>query len=156
MTGGRGRRVSVLSRQNSLRAPARAVAAAARAAAEHARTSGSRLSIVIVGDAEMRELNARFSRAAGTTDVLAFDLSDDGETGDEGPAGEVIVNADVAIAEAAKRGKGALGELLLYVVHGVLHLGGYRDHSAAERRRMRRAEGEVMTKLRKTLGDLLA
>jgi len=57
------------------------------------------------------------------------------------------VNASLAVREAGERGREAADELLLYVVHGVLHLGGYRDDDEAARRRMRAAERAVMRKI---------
>jgi len=66
---------------------------------------------------------------------------------DEEVAAEVIVNTALARDEAEKRCKDPIDELLLYVVHGVLHLGGYRDETDEERRRMRAAERDVLSKL---------
>jgi probable rRNA maturation factor len=100
--------------------------------------------VVLVGDRKMRQLNSEFASHAGTTDVLAFDLADD----DDELQGEVIVNAALAIEEAHKRSLDPADELLLYVVHGVLHLGGFRDNSAADKRRMRSAERTVMKRLK--------
>ena len=83
---------------------------------------------------------------------MAFDLSGSPETpaaralgrrrasSEAAVAGEVVVNAAVAAAEARARRIDPAGELLLYVVHGVLHLGGFRDHTAGEKRLMRAAE----------------
>ncbi len=98
------------------------------------------LSVALVGDEEMTALNGRFLGRAEVTDVLAFPYSAEGEP----LAGEVVVNAELAAREAAGRGHGAREELLLYLVHGLLHLLGYDDHSAPDRRRMRRREAEVL------------
>jgi probable rRNA maturation factor len=61
--------------------------------------------------------------------------------------GEVLLSADTARREAAARGHCAYHELLLYAVHGVLHLLGYDDHDPAGRRRMRRAERAALAAL---------
>jgi probable rRNA maturation factor len=142
-------RVHVQRRDNSLGVTVARIRAAARAAAAYAGNPHTELSVIVVGDAVMRELNRTYAGVLGTTDVLAFDLSDGpaSETSDEAVSGEVIVNASVAATEAAKRRRDAQDELLLYVTHGVLHLGGYRDHTAREKRAMRQAEAAVTAAL---------
>jgi probable rRNA maturation factor len=122
---------------------ARAVRLAARAAAGAVRLELAELSIAIVGDQRMRRLNREFHATDETTDVLAFGYSDPGEPLD----GEVIVCAPVARRQAKARGLPFRSELLLYVVHGVLHLGGEDDHERAAARRMRRREREVLAGL---------
>jgi len=100
------------------------------------------LSFAVLRDEEMARLHARSLGLAGTTDVLAFPMGEGGEL-----RGEIAVCADVARREAAARGHFAYHELLLYAVHGVLHLLGHDDHDAADRRRMRRAEREMLAAL---------
>ena len=80
----------------------------------------------------MAELHERYAGVPGPTDVLAFPLADDPVL-----LGEVLVSAETARREAAARGHPAYDELLLYAVHGVLHLVGHDDHEPADRRRMR-------------------
>ena len=140
-------RVHVQRRDRTLGVTVAQIRAAARAAAEYARCPQSALSVVVVGDAVMRELNRAYAGVLGTTDVLAFDLSEGPGTGEDAVGGEVIVNAAAATAEAAKRGREPREELILYVVHGALHLGGYRDHTAGEKRAMRAAEAAVVRAL---------
>jgi probable rRNA maturation factor len=134
--------VVVSNRQRALKLPAALVRRAALAALDYSGPLRGPVSVVIVGDARMRELNRRFARVDGTTDVLAFDLSEGPSAGDS-VAGEVIVNAHIARTEAGRRRRSAVDELILYVIHGLLHLGGYEDHTAAERARMRAAERAV-------------
>lgn len=92
-----------------------------------------RLSVAVVSDAAMRRVNREFHDCDEPTDVLAFAL---GAGGDDGFDAEVIVSLDTARREAAEHGVAPEAELLLYVVHGVLHLSGYDDHSLADARRM--------------------
>jgi len=143
--------VTVTQRQRTLKVPATEAARAAAAAAGYAKLRRGAISIVIVGDRKMRELNRRFAGYAGTTDVLAFDLSSGGAR--DAVIGEVIVNSGLAAAEAAKRRGRALDELLLYIVHGVLHLGGYRDKTDAQKKKMRAAERAVLSALGRRAQD---
>jgi probable rRNA maturation factor len=92
-----------------------------------------RLSLAVVSDATMRRVNREFHECDEPTDVLAFAL---GAGGRDGFDAEVIVSLDTARREAAAHGVEPAAELLLYVVHGVLHLMGHDDHALADARRM--------------------
>lgn len=109
------------------------------------------LSVAVVDDRRMRELNRRFTGHDSATDVLSFELDDDPAAPADGAAtplsGEIIVNAQRAIREAAKRGAEPEGELMLYAVHGLLHLLDYDDLTPAEARRMHAQEDELLTEL---------
>jgi probable rRNA maturation factor len=90
------------------------------------------LSIAVVSDRAIRPLNRRFLQHDYATDVLSFLL-------DSGPGwldGEIIVSADTAAAQAPQYGESAADELLLYVIHGTLHLAGYDDTTPDQRKRM--------------------
>ncbi|NLW51285.1 MAG: rRNA maturation RNase YbeY [Candidatus Brocadiaceae bacterium] len=116
----------------------RAVAAAMRRAGRRAD-----LSIVLVDDAEMAALNERYLNHAGPTDVLAFPY----EADEDRVCGEIVLNAQRAAAEAAGRRHSAEGELMLYLVHGLLHLLGCDDARPAQRREMRRREAELLAEV---------
>lgn len=94
------------------------------------------LSIAVVDDAAIHRLNYEFLRHDYPTDVLSFAL----EEGVDSFEGEVIVSAETSIRNAQEIGWSAVDELLLYVIHGTLHLIGHRDKSEEEREEMRRAE----------------
>ncbi|MFH1143132.1 MAG: rRNA maturation RNase YbeY [Candidatus Eisenbacteria bacterium] len=101
--------------------------------------------VAVLRDAPMAELNARFRQRAGPTDVLSFPTDPSGwPCGEPMPLGEVIVSIDRACDQAAERGICARAELERLLVHGLLHLIGYRDHSPAERARMRRRENRYL------------
>lgn len=101
--------------------------------ARHARCEVS-LSVVLVDDPEMHALNRQYLAHDYPTDVLSFPL------GTRPLVGEVVCSVDTALREARARGHPAADELLLYLVHGSLHLLGYDDHDPGARRRMRAAE----------------
>ena len=102
-------------------------------------TEGS-LSVAVVDDPTIHELNRRHLAHDYPTDVLSFALED----APPRLEGEVIVSADTAIANAAEYGWPAADELLLYVVHGVLHLVGHRDKADDEVAAMRAAEARYL------------
>jgi probable rRNA maturation factor len=129
----------------------RALRSAARSALEHGRRPGAGLSIVLVGDRALARMHARWLGDPRPTDVITFDLGG-GPDGEVGPAGELYVSVERAEREARHRGLDPRRELLLYVVHGVLHLCGFDDRTGAERRAMRRAEERVLAALGMPIG----
>ena len=99
------------------------------------------LDLAVVSGPQMASLNRRWLGRGGATDVISFDLSDDPAAG---PGGQIIVCADVAVREARRRGVGPQRELMLYVVHGLLHLIGYDDASPRAAARMHAREEEIL------------
>lgn len=100
------------------------------------------VSIGVIGDAAMRRFNREFHATDETTDVLSFDLSDDRSI-----EGEILVCAPYARREARSRGIPWQTELVLYIVHGLLHLCGEDDHAPADARRMRRLECGILGRI---------
>ncbi len=101
------------------------------------------ISIAVVDDPTIHELNNRYLQHDYPTDVISFLLEDD----DSGIGGEVIVSADTAATTAARLGWSTEHELLLYVVHGMLHLVGYDDLTSDDLAEMRQQERAVMLAL---------
>jgi len=106
------------------------------AAEEH--LGRSAVNVVLVSDRQIRRLNRDFHGRAEVTDVLTFDYGPDGE--EEDVEAEVVVSAERALAEGFSRGLPPDGELLLYCIHGLLHLAGYEDATRAGRQRMWRRQ----------------
>jgi probable rRNA maturation factor len=102
-----------------------------------------RLDIAVLGDAEMRRQHARWSGEDSTTDSLAFDLRDESVHGLVD--GQLLVCKSMARRRARSRKSDWRAELLLYVVHGCLHLCGYDDHDAAGATRMHMEEDRLLT-----------
>jgi probable rRNA maturation factor len=103
--------------------------------------SGS-VSVAIVGDAAIREVNRRHLGHDWETDVVSFRLS---EPEEPDLSAEIVVSAEMALKTAREAGIEPAAELALYVVHGLLHVCGYDDHSAADIATMRRREDEILT-----------
>ncbi len=95
------------------------------------------LSLAFVDNATIHRLNKRFLDHDEPTDVLSFPLSD---AGSGKLAGELVLGAEVALEQAQERGHDVQVELTLYVIHGLLHLCGFDDTSAAAARKMRQRE----------------
>ena len=104
---------------------------------------GLELAVVFVGDDALARMHAEHLGDPSPTDVLAFDLGEEGA----GPAGELYVSVERAHRVALQRGVDLRRELSLYVVHGVLHLCGHDDREPDARARMRAAERAVRDEL---------
>lgn len=102
--------------------------------------SRATISVAVVDDPSIHALNARYLQHDYPTDVLSFVL----EEGDGYVEGEIIVSADTAASSAARYGWTAMDELLLYVIHGTLHLTGHDDHEPADITEMRRQEAHYL------------
>ena len=96
------------------------------------------LSLVFLTDPALAQLHADFLDDPTPTDVITFE----GDAA-HGTAGEICVSVDTAAAYARRHGRDFGGELLLYVVHGWLHLAGYDDLRPERKRVMRRAEARA-------------
>lgn len=112
------------------------------ALAQHGASKAS-ISVVLVTDEMMADLNQKHLNHLGPTDVLTFDYA---EPNGNRPAfdGEIVICGDVATREAARRGHSVTAELCLYAVHGVLHLLGYDDHDPAQSEHMHACEDRIL------------
>ncbi len=102
------------------------------------------LSIAFVGDEEIAKLNRESLGRDGPTDVIAFDLSEEGLPFDR--VGDVYISLDTALANSERFGVSRSEELLRLVVHGSLHVLGHVDTSPSERREMEALQEEFVEK----------
>ncbi len=98
------------------------------------------LSVALVDDDAIADINQRFLNHAGPTDVISFDLG--------GGTGEIIVSAERAVIVAKQLHRKPADEFALYLIHGLLHLAGMDDQTPAQRRAIRAAERRVLRQLR--------
>lgn len=110
--------------------------------ARHGVAQGT-VSIAVVTDENMQQINRRFLRREGTTDCISFDLSDETDE----PIWEIVVNGEKALHEAKARGHAPAGELALYITHGLLHYLGFDDANSAQAERMHAEEDAILRAL---------
>lgn len=129
------------------------VSRAVRAALFHGGRSHRIVDVVFVDKETLAKMHGEFLGDRTETDVITFDLGFDENPapsgsqqpeGVEGPPaeadGELYVSVDRALEVSVERGVSFERELILYVVHGTLHLCGLDDHSPDDRAAMRAAE----------------
>ncbi len=107
----------------------------------------SELSLSLIDDAAMAELNASYREKVGPTDVLSFSLLEGEQADYRGDLlGDVVISVDTAQGQAAEQGVSLDDELARLLIHGVLHLLGH-DHMEPEKAARMRAEEERLWKL---------
>ena len=119
----------------------------ARAILSEVGEASAELGILFVGDQRMRGLNRRYRGKDRTTDVLAFAMREAPHCSSD-LLGDVVIAVPTAVRQA-KQGQRSLDEeLVVLLVHGILHLCGY-DHERSEKeaRRMRRRERMILRSL---------
>ena len=105
------------------------------------------LVFILTNDETLGEINRKFLKHDYYTDVIAFDYSSE-----EAVSGEIYMSLDTIRRNAQDYGSGIKEELFRVMIHGILHLCGYRDGRKDERDRMFRRqetklkEFEKMTK----------
>ncbi len=113
------------------------------AAAEFCGFDRGVIGIRITSDAEIHRINLAHLGHDYPTDVISFSYRC------ESPwiEGELVASCETAVRCAKELGWSAANELLLYIVHGTLHIAGMDDQSDEERDAMRDAERIVLTGL---------
>jgi len=98
------------------------------------------LSLSLVDDREIAELNRGHRGIAGPTDVLSFSLLEGECAEHRGPLlGDVVIGIETAARQARERHRSLDEEVARLMIHGVLHLLGY-DHEEPDAARAMRAE----------------
>ena len=114
--------------------------------------------LTLAADGEMERLNFDHMGERGPTDVLSFPLhewtvdhdgsrlSDDDGASPPGPLllGDVVIDLDQALRQAADGNWGVTEELVLLAIHGTLHLLGHDHAEMDEEERMRALEHQVL------------
>lgn len=104
------------------------------------------LNVVIGDDAWIQNLNKTYHGVATPTDVLAFP-QEMTPTGEPPLLGDVAISAETAERQAKELGHSLQRELEILLLHAVLHLTGWEDHTPARRRRMMARTLAILSKL---------
>ena len=95
----------------------------------------SEISVVLVGDAQIKKLNKQYRKINCVTDVLAFDY------------GEIFICLPQAERQAKQLGHSLKKELAILLIHGILHLAGYDDEKKLDYNKMVRKQEELWQKI---------
>ena len=139
--------VEIVRRNRGRNYPARRLKGVAVKILELLKQDRAELSVALIGNAEMRKLNARYRRKNYPTDVLSFPAAQGTPDGVR-LLGDVIISVDKAKQQAKERGRSLDEEMTTLLIHGVLHLLGYdHERSAKDARIMGRLEKKLFLAL---------
>ena len=105
------------------------------------------LSLAMIGNAAMQELNARYRHKNYPTDVLSFPSAKNLPT-EARLLGDVIISVEKAAEQAKERRRTLDQEMAILLIHGIVHLLGYdHERSAKDARVMTRIEKKIARQL---------
>ncbi|MCM2369409.1 rRNA maturation RNase YbeY [Aporhodopirellula aestuarii] len=116
------------------------IESAVRRAASIGNCTDCRVGVRVTDDPTIHEINREFLQHDYPTDVISFPY----ELQPPVVEGELVVSIDTAASEAVDVGWSVAEELLLYVIHGTLHLVGFDDTDEETRKEMREAERKAL------------
>lgn len=119
---------------------ARALKATARELLKAVDEEGASLSLSLVNDKTIAQINREHRGKDKPTDVLSFPLEPDASAGPERLLGDVVISIDTARRQAADYDATLQRELYRLLIHGLLHILGHDHEEAGERRRMEAEE----------------
>jgi len=97
--------------------------------------------VSFVDDSTIADVHMQFMDIPGATDVITFDH------------GEIHISVETARRQALEFGNDFERELLLYIIHGLLHLAGYEDASEPDRLRMDQLQQGILAEVGAGLGQ---
>lgn len=111
------------------------------------------ISVTIVDNEKIHELNKKYRNIDSETDVLSFPLGENGvydinHDTDEAELGDIVISLEKAEEQAKRYGHSLEREVGFLTVHSMLHLLGYdHEQGGIEMVRMREKEEKVLTEL---------
>lgn len=117
----------------SVRAFAKAMLAA------HFKKNPAALSIALIDDIAIQELNRVFRHKDKATDVLSFSMQDGEKIGNDPLLGDIAISLETASRQAKKRRRSLEQEIKTLLIHGFCHLLGY-DHETDDEHRVMKAK----------------
>lgn len=109
------------------------------------------LSVVLVDDVEIREMNRRYLGRDRVTNVISFPMQEGEGTGlNPFLLGDVVISMDTAFRDALEGGVSPESEVYFLLIHGILHLTGFNHENVCEEetQRMEAKEKELFSLVR--------
>ncbi len=142
-------RILIKNRQARIPSSLRLIRKMARSILDGLGLSEPEISILLLDDAQITELNQHYLGRNYSTDVLSFPMSG-GPYSDINPQllGDVVISVETALRQAHARDGSLQEEIARLLIHGILHLLGCdHERTAAERIKMRRLEKKLLQQL---------
>jgi rRNA maturation RNase YbeY len=104
------------------------------------------IAYVFCPDDKMLEINKHYLKHDYYTDIITFDYSREDVI-----SGDIFISTDTVNSNAKKFNTALKNELYRVIIHGILHLCGYKDKSVSDKKEMRKKENEALQELNKIL-----
>jgi probable rRNA maturation factor len=108
------------------------------------------LSVLLVDDLRIQELNRVHREKDRPTDVLAFPLDETPPDGAPRLLGDIVISLETALRQARSRKRTLLPEVRFLLAHGLLHLLGYDHGNRRDKRRMDSATRRLVRQVQST------
>ena len=106
------------------------------------------LSILLVDDSKIKELNKAYLKRNRPTDVIAFpQYEQKTKTLHPQLLGDVVISVETAKRQALRMGHSFEKELIVLLIHGILHLLGYEDKTCEKRKKMNEKQKQILKHL---------
>jgi probable rRNA maturation factor len=103
------------------------------------------ITVALVDDARLQSLHRDFMGIDTPTDIMTFPA---GDSADEAQGGELAISVDHAMTQGFAWGHSPDEEIAFLVVHGLLHLAGWRDDTDEQRQRMLARQRDLIDRWR--------
>lgn len=97
------------------------------------------LNVILTGDKELLELNKTYLSGKYLTDVITFEYNQEKKI-----SGDIYISVERIRENALKFNERVDREILRVIIHGILHLMGYKDKKDEEQTKMRQREDECL------------
>ncbi|MBI5722382.1 MAG: rRNA maturation RNase YbeY [Planctomycetes bacterium] len=133
--------MAISNQQRTVRVPRRTIGRLVRFVAERESIRLAEADIAVVDGGEIRRLNRRHLGREWTTDVLSFDMT---EKPGAGLSVQIVVCGPDAARQGPHHGNTPARELMIYIIHGLLHQMGHEDATIRGAARMHAREDELL------------
>ena len=118
---------------------------------KHLSVSAAELDILLVSDSTIRKINRKLLKHDWTTDVIS--IGEKGTVPKRGLSpkliqGNLVISLDTTARQAKEYGNDFFYELMFYICHGILHILGWQDSTAAQRKKMWKKQEQILKTLK--------
>lgn len=99
------------------------------------KSKATKLDIGFISDKAIKPLNKKYRQSDRATDVLSFNL---------GSCAQILISSDTASRNSKVFGTSFEEEIVLYVIHGILHFFGYEDETINDKKKMSKQENRIL------------
>lgn len=114
-------------------------------AEKHGKIVGE-IAYIFCSDPYILEVNKQYLQHDYFTDIITFDYSEGNKI-----SGDLFISLDTVKSNSEQFGTDYYEELERVIIHGILHLCGFKDKEPAEEARMREEENKAISSLEKPL-----